>query len=520
MTGDRGLLVATVLASVALLLNVVATRDMAWVTPDAANYGIVARSLLDGQGYTENVVPFHPAAFASMRHVPEPHGLLQPLVLAPLFAVLGESPAVLRLPGLTYAALSGVIVFLWGRRLFGTAAGLLACTLTVTNVGLAYFGVLGTDDAGFAFFLVATLAALDRALDTRSGRHFLVAGIVAALTLLQKAGGIMVVGILLAVPLFPPRPRGRALVLLWTPCVAVLGLYLLRNYLAHGSVGFRISPLDWYLRAEGYEGMMRLFPEPPTLFATLRAFGPARVAELVARELAKLGAAVLPGPPWLFPNPFFTLATPAFLPALGLAAVPLLARWYGGPAALSGLAVLGAAGLLGVIWHVELRFLGFLVPLTALWVAGLLATVTRLAGRGRRPALLAAAAVAIALVAPGAWAFLNAQRSYRAFPDLSPCRVAHEWVDAHSLPEERILTFDPWFASWLIRRDAIMIPSGGAAELAAVARRYDAHWLLAWDMFSRPKTSRALMQLGERADGIAVSREYEDATCRVYRLAW
>jgi hypothetical protein len=178
--------------------------------------------------------------------------------------------------------------------------------------------------------------------------------------------------------------------------------------------------------------------------------------------------------------------------------------------------------LLGVLWHVELRFLAFLVPLTALWVAGLLATATRLAARGRarRPALLVAVAVAIALAAPGARAFIAAQRTFRTFPDLSPCRAAHAWLDAHGAPEARVLTFDPWFASWLIRRDSIMIPSGGAAELATVARRYDARWLLAWNMFSRPKTSRALARLGDRADGVTVSRQYEDAACRVYGLAW
>lgn len=522
MTSDRGLFVATALAGAALLINAASTRDMAWVPPDAANYGIVARSLLEGHGYTENVVPFHPAPFASVRHVPEPHGLLQPLVLAPLLALLGESPAVLRLPGLVYAALSGVVVFVWGRRLFGTAAGLFACLLTVTNVALAYFGVLGSDDAGFAFFLVATLAALDRALDTRSGRHFLLAGTLAALTLLQKGGGILVAGILLAVPLFPPRPRARALLLLWAPFVAAFALYLLRNHLAHGSVHFRISPLDWYLRAEGYEGMMRLFAEPPTLFGTLRSLGPARVAELVLHELAKLAAAVLPGSPWLLPNPFFTLATPAFLPALGLLAVPLLAPWYGGPAALTGLALLGATLLLGVLWHVELRFLGFLVPLTALWVAGLLATAARLATRGRagRPALLAAGVVALLLAAPGVIAFVRAQGTFRTLPDLSPCRAAHAWLDAHSLPEERILSFDPWFTSWITRRDAVMIASGGGAEVATVARRYDARWLLAWNMFSRPATRRALARLEGHSDGIAVSLQYEDGPCRVYRLAW
>src|SRR6185436_4278256 len=98
MTSDRGLLLATAMAAAALVLNVLATRDLVWLPPDAANYGIVARSLLHGQGFTENVVPFHAGPFASVRHVPELHGLLQPVVLAPLFAVLGESPTVIRLP--------------------------------------------------------------------------------------------------------------------------------------------------------------------------------------------------------------------------------------------------------------------------------------------------------------------------------------------------------------------------------------------------------------------------------------
>jgi hypothetical protein len=523
MIADRGLFAATALALTVLVLNDASTRDVVWVPPDAASNGVVARSLIEGRGYTENVVPFHPGPFASVRHVPEMHGLLQPIVLAPLFAVLGQSPTVLRLPGLTYAALSGIVVFLWGRRLFGTAAGLFACVLTVTNASLAAFGILGTDDVGFAFFLVAALAALDRALDTRAGRDFLLAGILAALALLQKAGGILLGGVLLAVPLFSPRPRARALLLLWTPFVAAFGLYLLRNYLAHGSPGFRISPLDWYLRAEGYEGMMQLFPAPPELLSTLRSFGWTRVLQLVTGELAKLFAALWPGPTWLLlPSPLFALAAPPFLPALGLAAVPLLARWYGGPAALTGLTLLAATVLLGVLWHVELRFLAFVIPLTALWIAGLLATAMRLAARGRarRPALVVGGLLAIALLAPGAWAFVRAQRSFRTLPDLSPCRAAHAWLEAQSLPGDRVLTFDPWFTSWLIGRDAIMIPTGGGTELATVARRYDAHWLLTWRMFSRPDTSRALMTLRGHVDGIVVAREYDDATCRILRLAW
>lgn len=522
MRVDRGLAAALALAGASFAVMLVSTWRVAWVPPDAANYGIVARSLLAGQGFTENVVPFHPGTFESVRHVPELHGLLRPFVLAPLFAAFGESPAVLRLPPLAFAALSGVVVFLWGRRLFGDAGALLGCVLTVTNVSLAYFGMLATDDAGFAFFLVATLAAVDRALDSRSGRDFLAAGVLAALALLEKPEGLLLAAVLAAVPFFPPRPRLRAVALLWAPYAAALALYLVRNLVAYGSLGFRFGPLGWILRAQGYEGMMQRFERAPGLWETLTRLGPERVTALVGDGLRDLAVAVVPGPPWLLPNPFFTLATPAFLPALGLLGAVLLARRYGGPAALTGLTLAAATLLLGVLWHVELRFLAFLVPLTALWTGGLWAAVAhRLAGRSRsRAGRLVALALAVAIAVPGVWAFARAQRDIRRLPNLSPCEAALAWLDAHAAPGDRVLTFDPWFTSWHIGRDAVMIPSGGPAELAAVARRYDARWLLAWNMFTRPRTSRTVMQLGPRADGIAVTKTYEDRVCRVYRLAW
>jgi len=520
VTRDRGLLGALALAAAALATTLATTHGAIWVSPDGANYGIVARSLLAGQGFTENVVPFHPGPYAAVRHVPELHGLLRPFVLVPLFAVLGESPAVLRLPSLLWVALSGVVVFLWGRRLFGEGAGLLACLLTVTTVSLVGFATFATDDTGFAFFLICALATLDRALDTRSDRDFLVAGLAAALALLEKPAGLLLAGVLVAVPFFPPRPRPRAVALLWLPFAAALGLYGLRNYVAYGSVGFRFGALGWFLRAQGYEGMMRLFAEPPGLVETLRQIGPVRVRGLVAHELGKLAAALFPGPPWFAPNPFFTLAVPAFLPALGLGVAALLARRYAGTAALTALALASAALLLGVLWHVDLRFLAFVVPLGALWVGGLWAAVARLLARAGRPGRLAAAALAVALAGPGVWTFVEAQRTLLRRVDLSPCRAALDWLAGHADPGERVLTFDPWFASWHIGRDAVMIPSGGPPAIATVARRYDTRWLVAWTMFTRPRTSRTVTTLADRLDGIRVAEAYEDARCRVYRLEW
>ena len=65
-----------------------------------------------------------------------------------------------------------------------------------------------------------------------------------------------------------------------------------------------------------------------------------------------------------------------------------------------------------------------------------------------------------------------------------------------------------------------MIPSGGVEPIAVVARRYDAHWLLAYETALRPVTSKLVMALDEGTAGLRLTTRFDDGRCRVARLDW
>jgi hypothetical protein len=163
-----------------------------------------------------------------------------------------------------------------------------------------------------------------------------------------------------------------------------------------------------------------------------------------------------------------------------------------------------------------------LIPLFALWVSGLAARGARsrargAAGRAVRLASLGLAAGLAVLTVAGYGATL---RVIASFPELHVCRPALAWIEQALRPDERVLTFDPWFVAWATDREAIMTPAGGAEAILLVARRYDAHWLLAQRTHSRPRTSGIVMTLEESVRGALVTKRFDDGTCRVYRLDW
>ena len=72
--------------------------------PDALSYLIVGRSLLAGEGYTVHFVDLHLGTFDPIRHVPEMHGLLQPLPFAALQWGGSGHVSLIRIPGFFYIA--------------------------------------------------------------------------------------------------------------------------------------------------------------------------------------------------------------------------------------------------------------------------------------------------------------------------------------------------------------------------------------------------------------------------------
>jgi hypothetical protein len=247
----RRLALATVVLAVLYVAGALCWTRAAGLPPDAAAYAVIARNLARGDGYTESFVPFHPGPYESVRHLPDLHGLLRPLVLAPLFAWLGPSATVVRVPSTLGTAATALVVFAFACRLFGPGAAFAAALLTLASPTLLAYAALGTDDTGFTALATATVALLVLALRERRPALLAAAGAVSAVAILEKPTGVFLpaLGLGALAALGPAAgPRGRALLAVLGPPLAAFAAYLARNVLAHGSPDFRFGGLEWIWR--------------------------------------------------------------------------------------------------------------------------------------------------------------------------------------------------------------------------------------------------------------------------------
>lgn len=134
------------------------------LSPDSLEYAAIARNLVEGHGFTVDLIAIHPSLSQSIRQVPEMHGLLLPLVLAGVFEVFGVDGGVVSLPGFVYVASTALVAFALGRAVFGGAAGLLACIMVLGSPSMSLWAYTGADDPGLAFFFAASFYFFYRGL--------------------------------------------------------------------------------------------------------------------------------------------------------------------------------------------------------------------------------------------------------------------------------------------------------------------------------------------------------------------
>lgn len=246
------------------------------LTPDSIEYAATARNLVLGRGFTVDIVQYHVGLFDSVRHVPEHHGILRPLVLAALFSVAGPLDRLVSVPSYFYVALTALGALFFARRLFGAPAGLVASLLVLGNDVAWFDAASGIDDVGFMLFVFCFVALAHRGLTRGSDRDLLLAGIFAGLALLEKLAGLFLPPVLFAAALLragPPRARLRALALLAAPFAAALALCLLRNYLSHGGFWFRAGTLQLYRLTRDWATVYAYYPEAPDASAVLARMG-------------------------------------------------------------------------------------------------------------------------------------------------------------------------------------------------------------------------------------------------------
>ncbi len=506
----RRVALATVALGAAWIVGVWLWARDAPLPPDAAAYGVIARNLARGDGYTESFIPFHPGPYDSVSHLPDLHGLLTPAMLAPLFAVLGPSAAAVRIPSTLASGGIAFVVFALGRRLFGASPAFLAALLVLASPSLFYYAALGTDDTGFTLLALAMLAVLVVAARERRPHLLAGAGLLAGLAILVKPTGIFLPALGLVALLFVRRSTPvsvTAILGLLVPPILAFGAYLVRNQLAHGGLDFRFGGLEWIWKDSAYEGMLALYERAPTTLETLRRLGFRRVLEITGEQLAWFAGATFalsPVIPRGLTDVLAVVAVPAFLPSLALLPLPWLARRMPALAALVLATFVAAPAAVCTLWHAEPRYFVILIPLAALVLAG---TIGRfLTGR----------VAMAALVLVGALGVVRSARLLAGLPP-HPCLPVLERMNAAGVPG-RILTFDPWAVAWLADREAVMIPSGGLDVIASVALRYDTRLLLIHPMLGRPETRALVGNLEGRAGPLRVTTLQSEGACRLATL--
>ncbi len=498
------------------------TRGHYPASPDTFHHAIVARNLVRGNGFKIDMIQYHVGRFAAVEHVPEMHGILQPIALAGLFAFAGPERALFRVPGLVYVSLTGFVAFLFGRRVFGTGAGLVACALTLSSNLLLLWAWFGEDDAGFAFWFLVALFSLDVAIEKRSGRRFAIAGLAAAFALLQKLSGLILLAPMLAILLdrgSSLRLRLRSLAIWLGPWTLALALCLARNQAASGSWMFRFGPIDWIYKAYGLEAFFGVYDTMPSLASVLDSLGLVKVISIVLKQLADFARDALS--PTLDFDPLNRIMGPAFLSLVGLAALTLHARRQPRFAALFALSVLGAVGFVCGIWHFEVRFFTPLVPLLGISIGGALAAGWPAAHAQRATAFKGiTAGVALAFVALSVWAFSVALQVIPIFAGPLACSAAIDWIRRETAASDRILTFDPWTTSWETERATIVVPYGSRSDVEKVVAWYAPSWLFFQPWPPREVSPLRIQEMvANPTPAFSAAPVFVDGDCAIYRIA-
>jgi 4-amino-4-deoxy-L-arabinose transferase-like glycosyltransferase len=132
--------------------------------------------------------------------------------------------------------LAASVVLLWARRLGGWNAGLLSLGLFVFEPTVIAHSALVTTDMAVTCFVLAAIAAWERALEDFSPGFLLLCGLATGLALASKHSGILVLPLLLGLtPFLAPRkllPAAGALLFVFVLAVLVLW----------AAYGFRFDP--------------------------------------------------------------------------------------------------------------------------------------------------------------------------------------------------------------------------------------------------------------------------------------
>lgn len=485
-----GVLLALLLAGVSLY-ELALIQDMQFIGhADYADNGVVARNLLAGRGFTVDYVTQFYNPDLPLSHPQETWPLLQPVLIAPFFKLLGESAFAAKVPNLLLQGALALVLYAIGSNLFDRRVGLLAVALTILNRFIFRLVIFPTSDLVFTLLALVMLAQLARAHEREAtGRPALGSyawtGVWAGLLMLAKVNGVLFLGAGLLVDLVW-RWRGRrwrgcwkSWLALGLPAAVLFAPWVVRNWVLFGAPIHSTEQFDaWILKYKEWEEIYRLYYDDLPNRSWLLRYGWDAVSQAIGTEFRRW---------WQY----FAVEDGSLLTLLGSALA------LGGALTLRGKAakLLAPAGLalaiLGTFictyWHVEERYFVPFIPWLALlaarglwWIHDALAYRRDDAGAWRPSGFGWLGIVLVVMLCVPLLAPFPREVAAKIESDAAKRQElrAYDWLAANTAPDAVVMTRVPWQLTFYSGRRSVMIPLGGVEEVQRIVEKYGVDYLL------------------------------------------
>ncbi|MFD3164940.1 glycosyltransferase family 39 protein [Herpetosiphon sp. NSE202] len=495
-----GWAVLGVLVGVWLLYSWSVIRQINYLgNADYSDNGVVARNLVAGRGWVVDYVTqfFRLYPNGSVTRVQETWPMLQPVWIAPFFALFGPEPWAAKIPNLIFFSLLSMLVYHIARQLWDTRVGLIAVLLVLINRHMFRLMIYSTSDLAFVLFYAAAIWLLWRSLVTHSKERLLGSGLIIGLMCWQKTSAVIVaigMGLWLIWRLWQVDDRWKAYrtaALWWVlPAVLVFAPYIARNLHEFGKPAFSTESYDaWIIGYTNFDSIYNIYtneqglpgsnglPEPSWILR----WGYQKTFDKIGNQFEATRNYLLPASPALGMlsgrgnlmgnndqgvngKPYVWLMLGAWLSLIGLLAAR---RQQASLMALVAASFAPYIVFLAFYWHAdEERYFVPLVPFLALLAAGALVAIHDAIARcwnqrGRPLALVVAGYLLVLALTPGWVEAANKSATVvgSEYAEWQPDLQAFEWLRQNTPPEAVVMTRVPWQLNFHAERAAVMNPN-------------------------------------------------------------
>ena len=515
MTSRRPYLV---LFLITLVLRVATALPLQQAGYMDASYTLhVAENIARGRGLTEEVLWNYLDNPAGLPHPSNLYWMpLPPLLIAPFFAIFGVSYRVAQIPFIVLSLFLPLFAFYLSRKIFSRddyawAAGLF----TAFSGFYTVYWVSPDNFTPFALTAGLCLFAMARGIETSAARYFILAGILAGLSHLSRADGLLLLAVAPLALLLHSHSWHHCL-LFTVYCLLgyllVMSPWFLRNYFAVGSPFPSAGTKTLWLT--NYDEVFR-YTDDLTLTRYLAwGIGPILGSKLYA---ATLNLVILIFDLQIFLAPFALVGLwqlrkrIEFLPFFIYAPLLYFAMTFG----------FTFPSWRGSMLHSSSALLPFLfvavppgVDAAIRWIARRRRTwdAAQAARVFRGGFVVLAIVFSLYLYAQGVFGSLLGVSSTIPLWNQRDAELPAiaRWLDQNARPEDVVMDVDPPSFYSVSQRRAIMVPTDSVDALFDAARRYRARYLIV--RFDHPVPLNDLYHERVTVPGLQLVANFTDAT--------